>query len=71
MICMGRFLASIGHKGAKVMGKHLMDMYGLGLLSIDTDGIEFIICLLFVLSGVYRNIYIGTVSGTSVIFSCR
>ena len=33
------------------MGKHLMDMYGLGLLSIDTDGIEFIICLLFVLSG--------------------
>lgn len=32
------------------------------------DGTEFIICLLFILSGFYRNIYIGTVSGTSVIF---
>lgn len=43
---------------------------GLGRLHSTTgvDGTEFIICLLFILSGFYRNIYIGTVSGTSVIF---
>lgn len=47
MICMGRFMASIGYKGAKFMGKHLMDSHPalvviIQLLMLTTPNLSFV-----------------------------
>jgi hypothetical protein len=54
---MGRFMASIGHKGAKVMGKHLMDSHPALVVIIQP-----LVLTAPNLSSVFSSFYLGFIA---------